>query len=385
VRDKPLPSGEGWPFGPISDTLPWVTNCLPSRTAGPRVTSQAHFSRLQNPRSRVSINGFSEAPRGVAQSFPGSASRIGSQVEPGDEDCLQQSEGPAVRPTRSRWIVFAVALGVSLGMAAPSRAQLFGDRALGHVTMPRTRQTGAPSIGSAAKSFNLSPKSSASSGAAASPFEGVGMPDPTARYMRGNRDAADFVGADSRDTHGFVGMQQAENNSDAPTTGGPVRVQTGPDANRGQPAASRVAGRMYAPRLRVGFDLAPRHVGSVPQDPAARGVDVNQELTLRLGSSLPLGGTDWVEVSLVGGKATLRGEIESERIRRLAGLLLLLEPGISNVQNELKVRPAPPSQEADRSSPAAKPPATPPVATQPAETPSLENPAPENRPAESAS
>ena len=85
---------------------------------------------------------------------------------------------------------------------------------------------------------------------------------------------------------------------------------------------------MYGPRLKVDFGFAPR--------PTAQ---VSTELTLRLESSLALAGTGSIEVSKEGGKAILRGQVASERDRRLARLLLLLEPGISTVENQLIVGP----------------------------------------------
>jgi hypothetical protein len=43
-------------------------------------------------------------------------------------------------------------------------------------------------------------------------------------------------------------------------------------------------------------------------------------------------------VSVEGATATLRGEVASERDRTLAERLVLFEPGIDSVRNELKVR-----------------------------------------------
>jgi hypothetical protein len=148
------------------------------------------------------------------------------------------------------------------------------------------------------------------------------MPDPSARYIRGNREAEDFVGADTRDAGGFVGMQQAEGEEPIRSAIDDVRVQTGPDANR--PLTSRQRTPMYRPRLRVDFDFA--------RQPTP---EINSRLTDRLASSLTRAGTGPVEVSVEGETAILRGEVASERDRKLARLLLLLEPGISTVRDEL--------------------------------------------------
>ena len=49
--------------------------------------------------------------------------------------------------------------------------------------------------------------------------------------------------------------------------------------------------------------------------------------------------TSRIEASAAGGFATLRGEVASERDRTLIERLVLFEPGISAVRNDLKVVP----------------------------------------------
>jgi osmotically-inducible protein OsmY len=86
---------------------------------------------------------------------------------------------------------------------------------------------------------------------------------------------------------------------------------------------------MYEPRLRVGFD--------VPQPVEG---EVQAQLTNLLRSCPHLRQTSPIEVLLEGRTATLRGAVASERDRILAQQLILFEPGISQVKNELTVRPA---------------------------------------------
>ena len=124
-------------------------------------------------------------------------------------------------------------------------------------------------------------------------------------------------------------MQQAENTDQVQSAVTGLRAQTGPDANRTQSPASQRRTAMYDPRLKVNFDFTPR-----PAD------DLNTQLARRLESSLRPGRSGRIEVSMEGATAILRGEVASERDRRLARLLLLLEPGISDVRNELTVTPA---------------------------------------------
>ena len=60
----------------------------------------------------------------------------------------------------------------------------------------------------------------------------------------------------------------------------------------------------------------------------------------RLSASPSIRATEPLEVSMAGRTATLRGTVESEHEKQLAGLMLLFEPGISKVQNELAVAPS---------------------------------------------
>jgi hypothetical protein len=66
---------------------------------------------------------------------------------------------------------------------------------------------------------------------------------------------------------------------------------------------------------------------------------VAQNLTHLLQVSPELRSNSRIDVSVAGRVATLRGEVASERDRSLAEKLVLFEPGIDSVKNELKVRP----------------------------------------------
>ncbi len=249
------------------------------------------------------------------------------------------------------WALAAFLLG-----AHQAPAQLFGERSLGRASPPRGRESQASRRSFSSGLFERS--SAGKSAGSNSPFAGVGMPDESARYMRGNRSARDFVGANSGNVQNFVGVQQTEDPSAIRSAIDEVAVQTGPDANRTGRAAARTRTRMYQPRLRVGFDFAR------PASP-----QLSSRLTNRLESTLTSVGTASVEVSVEEETAILRGEVGSAREKKLARLLLLLEPGISNVRDELTVKGAPkksPPKKAPETPPATRPtPSTAPPATQP--------------------
>ena len=50
---------------------------------------------------------------------------------------------------------------------------------------------------------------------------------------------------------------------------------------------------------------------------------------------------DGVAIEIDGRKAILRGEVESAEARRMAAMLVKLEPGVRSVQNELTIREQP--------------------------------------------
>lgn len=148
------------------------------------------------------------------------------------------------------------------------------------------------------------------------------------RFLRRNRRASDFVGSDVRERKGFVGSQQS---GAAPTQGPAVGRIFRPRAPVVPSAADPGAHRgtaAYQPRLTLAFE--------VPQvAPDAFTATVARQLAATPG----LHPSDRIEVSVADGIATLRGEVVSEHDRSLIEALLLLEPGISSVRNDLKVMP----------------------------------------------
>jgi hypothetical protein len=101
---------------------------------------------------------------------------------------------------------------------------------------------------------------------------------------------------------------------------------------------------VYEPRLSIAFDVT-RPTEEV----------VAQNLVQLLAASPGFQSAVRIEVSVAGAIATLRGEVASERDRSLAERLILFEPGIDSVRNELKVtRPSQAPGEYLPSPPAAK-------------------------------
>ncbi len=203
----------------------------------------------------------------------------------------------AMRRCLSSVAVVVLAVGF---ITAEARGQMFGSRSLGG-------GLGGSSHGS--------------------DVGGVGTLNFNERFIRGNRRPGEFVGTDARDRRNFVGSQQLHTGRVRPTI---PRMRPSPttDANRTPAPSSVTRSGVYEPRLSVAFDVTPPPAEAVAED-----------LARLLRAAPTLQASDQIAVSVEGRVATLRGEVASERDRLLAERLILFEPGIDSVRNELKVRP----------------------------------------------
>lgn len=146
------------------------------------------------------------------------------------------------------------------------------------------------------------------------------------RFIRGNRRTGNFIGTDARDRRGFVGAQRSGAvQAVAPVAG---RIRRAPNVNTTPATAINRATGAYEPRLAIGFEV-----------PAVAEEAVNARVVRHLQAIPGLHPANRIEVSVEDGTATLRGVVVSERDRTLVERLVLFEPGISAVRNDLKVAP----------------------------------------------
>ncbi len=154
------------------------------------------------------------------------------------------------------------------------------------------------------------------------------------RYMRGNRQSGNFVGSDASEVSQFF----------ATLTGGRGGTDGlgnfGPQSNRGRgnefnnQADSNNTSSIVPHRLVVAFRYAAPRI-QLPTANASGGITLRG--LNRLQSRGPL------SVELQDRTATLRGVVATDHDRALAEQLTLLEPGISQVRNELTVAEALPT------------------------------------------
>jgi len=234
--------------------------------------------------------------------------------------------------------IAAALVGIALLLAADRAwAQSFGTRTLGSTVSQRPSMfgtTGTPGAapqgypGGVGQGF---PGSTQGTVPGQTVGPGPGSVLTSGRFLRQNRAPGSFVGTDARDATHFVGghegnvaaASQSAVTAARPGLAGAVnRTLVSPAA--GPAAVPRAA--MYQPRLEVGFNYG---------RPATK--DVSSALAARLEACPELQRTGPIAVSLEGRTATLRGMVASERDRSLAQLLILFEPGISAVRNELTI------------------------------------------------
>lgn len=145
------------------------------------------------------------------------------------------------------------------------------------------------------------------------------------RFLRDARSAEDFVGstgaADA--AAGFIGRQSAVTAATSAVTG--LREDARPPVNR--PRTIRQGG-LYAERLQ----LSPETQAELQQVPKRQELSKSLETFIRSRSLT-------IEVSPEGHSAILRGAVPSERDRQTTALLVMFEPGIQKVENELTVDP----------------------------------------------
>ena len=220
---------------------------------------------------------------------------------------------------------------------AQSRSGTFGQRTLGGTLgNPTSSFGGTNGSGNAAAAGSLSGNE---------------------RFIRGSRQAGDFVGRGGTDAgSGMVGQQNAGATGGAGLGGlggmggmrnnmmggrgglGGLGGMFGSQMNqfgRNQFGQQNMRGGQGArTQLRTPISLG-------FSSPVVASTRTTTQLTTRLTKIPSLQVTGPLSVTMEGSTAVLTGHVGSEGDRDLAERMVLLEPGISNVRNELQVRPAP--------------------------------------------
>lgn len=176
------------------------------------------------------------------------------------------------------------------------------------------------------------------------------------QMLRSARGAANFVGADTRDTRNFLGYSSSATNSGLGSgsygSSGVSGLYGSSSSyvnrydynyNRGGSSFTSPSGRYGrgTTSVRPSVDLGFSYAGP----PASA---LAPKLAARLSKSPSLQFHQPVQVAVDNGTAVLRGVVSSEHQRALAEQLALLEPGIRRVDNRLTVVATPAESSSDR-------------------------------------
>lgn len=154
-----------------------------------------------------------------------------------------------------------------------------------------------------------------------------GMLQGNERFLRGNRSRRDFVGADRVEQSSFVGAQQAIASGRVRSAVEGLAIEAINARRVNRPLPPLPTRGMYHPRLELDSSLS----NDVDNDVSLRAARAYSQLEERIRR---VGGEN-VEILFSESTAILRGTVDSVRTAQVLAQLLLFEPGIDNVQNEL--------------------------------------------------
>lgn len=202
------------------------------------------------------------------------------------------------------------------------QAQMFGARTFGQSLQPQTNPGGG-SLGGPVPAPGIAPGQ-----------PGAGQPGGTAppsvnsssRFLRQNRTTNDFVGKDANNPTRQVGTTQIIDNLGTQPAAMEVFERRVPETVLNPPRTATTRSRMYEPKLVVGFRPVPR-----PTDAVSASLNVQKTRLTQLDPNLQL------TMTVEGSTVRLEGQVSSEEARALIEQVMLFEPGISAVQNDLKV------------------------------------------------
>lgn len=179
-------------------------------------------------------------------------------------------------------------------------------------------------------------------------------------FVPGNRQAGQFVGSDSQDAANFIGafsqltgvnqgqfgrgqmgrgqmgMNQFGQGQFGQGQRGMQRGQQNFGQGGRQQGRGNRNGRQSSATMLTTFVPGFSYSSAAPQT-------VGQKLASQLTASRSVAATGPVQVQMDGRIAVLRGTVATESARDLAARIAMLEPGVSEVRNELTVEPELPS------------------------------------------
>jgi hypothetical protein len=269
--------------------------------------------------------------------------------------------------SKRQWISAITALCLSLAASQFASAQqnsMFGNSgATAGASGFNTGTTGNVSTGNAVGSAAFTKAGAGTGTGAAAGVQAVGPNgQPLQPGAAGQQGAGQGLFGANTGQNGFTGGNQAGIQQGQQGQRGGVQGQ-GLNQGRNQQGRNQQANRgaqqrnfqnqgargnqqqtqRIRPQLKVNFDYA------LPSAPATELAITNrfEKLTARFEKLKQKSSFEGVQFDLDNGKVTLRGQVDTEDTRKLAAMLVQIEPGVRTVQNDLTVRTVPTPPEAN--------------------------------------
>jgi len=155
------------------------------------------------------------------------------------------------------------------------------------------------------------------------------------RFLRDNRDPGQLVGGSTQG----VGSLRGQTDGGQGTSGGASGFSSRSQFSNFMNSRAFGSTRQQRQQLRVPLRIGPN---SFPFSAPATAITTGPNLRVqdRLARLPQLKNAGSLKVEMEGQVAVLRGEVASQHERDLVGRLVLLEPGIADVRNELRVGPS---------------------------------------------
>jgi osmotically-inducible protein OsmY len=233
----------------------------------------------------------------------------------------------------------AAAQGSSLGGAARSTGStssgMFGSRTVG----------GSSGLTAGSRSFTSGSGQTLGQGQQLGGGQGVlnrtlqndtsGGIQNNARFLRANRNGA-FVGSDASDISGSLGILgggQGVNNGLNNLT----QQLRGNNNNRNRNNQPNQRSGQNGAAQQLPFRISRKVSFEAPVQPAGAAAALSAQMTRMLQRSRLVQAESPLQVVVRGRIATLQGSVASDHARDLAARLVLLEPGVDQVDNQLQV------------------------------------------------
>ncbi len=216
---------------------------------------------------------------------------------------------------RSTGMVIVAVGFISFG-AHDSFAQMFGSRNFGGSSLQPQNNPGGGNFGGLTGAPGVGGGATSTSGSGG----GSGY-----RFMRDSRSTSDFVGSDGSGNRAVGNVQASKLVGNLPAALEVVERRV-PENLLNPPRPPLNRSRMYEPKLDVAFQYVPRPVDAI-----------NANLQSQI-NRLAVGGRPVQVTTFVDGSTVrLEGLVGTEDEKALIGQMVLFEPGIFAVENDLKV------------------------------------------------